>query len=222
MVPGPAMARPGSTTSLGVGSPTAADSLLHDRAELGGQLANRRRIVGGEVGNAQSATEIHGGDLRGLLDTELLDGLVQQTDDPVRGEFEAGDVEDLRTDMAVQTHQSQVLRLEHPADGVQCRTAGQRQPELLVLVCGGDELVGVRLDTDRETNEDILDDARLPRDGIEALDLDHRVQNDMADTGFDRCRQFGDGFVVAVEGDPLRREVSVQRNGQLTAGAHVE
>src|SRR5690242_7018282 len=115
--------------------------------------------------------------------------------------------------MAVQAHQSQVLRLENFADGVHGRTAGQRQPELLVLVRGGYELMGVRLDTDREANEDVLDGARLPRDGIEAVDLDHRVQNDVADTGFDRRREFGDGLVVAVEGNPLGWEVRVQRNG---------
>ena len=82
--------------------------------------------------------------------------------------------------------------------------------------------MGVRLDADGETNEDVLDDARLARDGIEALDFGHRVHNDVPDTGFDRGGQLRDGFVVAVEGNPLRREVGVQRDGQLAAGAHVE
>ena len=82
--------------------------------------------------------------------------------------------------------------------------------------------MGVRFDADGETNEDVLDDARLPRNGIETLDFGHRVQNDMADTGFDRCGQFHGRFVVAVEGNPLRRKVGVQRNGQFAASAHVE
>ena len=115
MVPGPAMARPGSTTSRGVGSPTAADSLLTIVAQLGGQFGHRGRVVGGQVRDAQAATEIDGRDLRGLVDAELVDDLVQQADDAVRGQFEAGDVEDLRADVAVQPDQSQVIGGEYPA-----------------------------------------------------------------------------------------------------------
>ncbi len=147
---------------------------------------------------------------------------MQQAEDTARGEFEAGDVEDLRTDVAVQTDHPQVFGFEDPADGGQRRAAGHGQSEFLVLVCGRDELMGVRFDADGETDEDVLDDACLARNGIQTLDLGHRVQNDVADTGFDRRGQFRDRLVVAVEGDPLRREVGVQRNGQLAAGAHVE
>ena len=148
--------------------------------------------------------------------------VAQQADDPVRGDFEAGDIEDLRTDVAVQPDQPQVIGGEHPPHRGHRRAAGHRQPELLVFVCGGDELVRVRLDADGETDEDVLDDARLARDGVESLDLGHRIQNDVADTGFDRGGQFGDGFVVAVKRDSLWRKVGVQRDGQFTAGAHVE
>ena len=82
--------------------------------------------------------------------------------------------------------------------------------------------MGVRLDTNGETNEDVLDDARLARDPVEALDFGHRVQNDVAYTGFHGGGQLGDRFVVAVQSNPLRRKVCVQRDGQLPAGAHVE
>ena len=124
--------------------------------------------------------------------------------------------------MAVQPHQSQVIGGEYPAHRGHRRAAGHRQPELLVFVCGGDELVRVRLDPDSETNVDVLDDAGLARDGIEALDFGDRVQDDVPDTDFDRRGQFRDGFVVAVEGNPLRREASVQRDGELAAGGHIE
>ena len=82
--------------------------------------------------------------------------------------------------------------------------------------------MGVRLDTDGQAHEDILDDARFARDRVEALDFDHRVQNDVTHPGLDRRGQLLNRFVVAVEGDPLRREVGVQRNGQLAAGADIE
>ena len=39
---------------------------------------------------------------------------------------------------------------------------------------------------------------------------------------FDRGSQFRDGFVVAVQNDPLGREVGVQRDGQFPAGGHVQ
>ena len=147
---------------------------------------------------------------------------MQQADDTVRCDLEAGDIEDLRTDMAVQPDETQVVGGEYPPHRCHRRAAGHREPELLVLVRGGDELVGVRLDADGETNQDVLDDARLTRDGVESIDFGHRVQNDLADPGFDRGLQLRHGFVVAVKGDPLRREVGMQRNGQLPAGAHVE
>ena len=175
-----------------------------------------------QVRDAKAATEIDGGDLRGLVDAELGDDVAQQADDTVRGDLEAADVEDLRADMAVQADQSQVIGGEDPAHRGHRRAAGQRQPELLVFVRGGDELVGVRLDTDGETDKHILDDARLARDGVEALDFGHRVQDDVTDPGFDRGGQLRDGFVVAVQRDPLGREVGMQRDGQLAAGADIQ
>ena len=82
--------------------------------------------------------------------------------------------------------------------------------------------MGVRFDADGEAHQDILDDARLAGDGVEALDFGHRVQDDVPHPSFDRGGQLGHGFIVAVKGDPLGWEVSVQRNGQLPAGAHVQ
>ena len=192
--------------------PTIAPSLV-------GQFGYRRRIVLAQIGNAQAAAEVDGGDLRGLVDPELGDDVAQQADDAVGGEFEAGDVEDLRSDVAVQPDQAQVVGGEHPAHRVHGRAAGQRQAELLVLVGGGDELVGVRLDADGDADQDVLDDPGLPGDGVEPLDLGHRVQHDVTDAGLDRGGQLGDRFVVAVQRDSLGGKSGVQRDGELTAGA---
>ena len=132
------------------------------------------------------------------------------------------DVEDLRPDVAVQSDEAQVVGGEHPPHRVHRRAAGQRQPELLVLVCGRDELVGVRLDADGDPHENVLDDAGRAGDRVEAFDLGHRVEHDVADPGLDGRRQLVDGFVVAVQRDPLGREVGVQRDGQFAAAGHVE
>ena len=124
--------------------------------------------------------------------------------------------------MAVQAHQSEVIAGEHPPNRVHRRAVGQRQPELLVFVGGGDELVGVRLDADGDADQHILDDARLARDGVEALDLDHRVDDDMSDAGLDGSGQLLGRFVVAVQRDPLRREVGMQCDRKFAAGADVQ
>ncbi len=42
--------------------------------------------------------------------------------------------------------------------------------------------MGVRLDTDGETHQDILNDSGLARDGVEALDPGHRIDDNMADS----------------------------------------
>ena len=100
------------------------------------------------------------------------------------GEFEAVDVEDLRADVAVQADESQVLGGEDPPHRRHRRAAGDGQPELLVLVRGRDELVGVRLDSHRQAHQHVLDNARVGRDRVQALDLGHRVHNDVAHTDF--------------------------------------
>ena len=98
-----------------------------------------------------------------LVDAELGDDVAQQSDHPVRGELEARDVEDLRSDVAVQADQPQVVGGEDAAHRGHRGAAGQRQAELLVLVCGGDELVGVRLDADGDPDQHVLHDARARR-----------------------------------------------------------
>ncbi len=118
--------------------------------------------------------------------------------------------------MAVQPDQTQVAGLEDAGDGRHRLAAGQREPELLVLVCGRDELVRVRLDTDGDADQDVLHDAAAGRDLVEALDLDHRVEHDVPDPGRDGGVEFGDGLVVAVHRDPLGGEAGMQCDGQFT------
>ena len=61
----------------------------------------------------------------------------------------------------------------------------------------------------------------LARDRVETFDFDHRIQDNVAHSGFNRSGQFFDGFVIAMKGNSFRRKTSAQRNGQLPAGAHV-
>ena len=116
----------------------------------------------------------------------------------------------------------QPRRAEHPAHGLRGGAAGEREAELLVLVRGGDVLVGVRLDADRHPHQHVLHAAVVAGDPVQPGDLVVRVQHDRADAGRDSRGELGGRLVVAVQRDPLGREVRTQRDRQLAAAAHVQ
>ena len=168
-----------------MGSPTAARFLPDDGAQLRGQILHRRRIVVRQIGDAQPATEIHDRHLRRLFDAEFGNDIAQQADYAVCGDLEARDIEDLRPDVAVQTDQSQMIGGEHASHSGYRGSACQRQPELLVFVGRGDELVGVCLDADGDAHQHVLHDPRRGGDLIETFDLRHRVDHHVPDAGLD-------------------------------------
>ena len=102
-----------------------------------------------------------GVDFRAGQRVESLSGLMAEGYDAVfvgsgapRGrDLEACGVEDLRADVRVQPDQPQRGQLEDAAYGLLGGAGGERETELLVLVGGGDELVGVRLDADRNPHQ---------------------------------------------------------------------
>ncbi len=102
------------------------------------------------------------------------------------------------------------------------RPAGQREAELLVLVRGGDVLVGVRLDADGDP------DHHLGRRCVSrAIAVSRSISSNESTTirptpASTARRSSGVGLVVAVQADPLRRHAGAQRHGQLAAGADVE
>ena len=71
----------------------------------------------------------------------------------LRRHLEAGGVEDLRPEVGVQAAQLQAGRPEGAPDGLEGVAGGAGEPELDVLVGGGDVLVGVGLDTDRDPQQ---------------------------------------------------------------------
>ena len=150
----------------------------------------------------------------------------EQPDDPVRGGLEAGGVEDLRADVAVQAGQVQPRLGRHPLGRLQRVAGGQREAELLVLVRGGDELVGVRLDADGRPDQHR--DGRAPgRDAggaerDEPVDLVEGVDDDVPDARVDSQPQLGRRLVVAVQGDPLGGEAGGKRQRELVAAAGVQ
>ena len=111
---------------------------------------------------------------------------------------------------------------EDPADGGDGIATGQRETELLVFVRGGDVFVGVRLHPHRHPHHDVLNDSGVAGDDVEAVDLGHRVHDDTSDAGLDRVGEFVEGFVVAVQSDPLGRESGVQGHREFPSTGDVE
>ena len=100
--------------------------------------------------------------------------------------------------------------------------AGERQPELLVLVGGRDVLVGVRLDADGDPQQHRHATA-VPAPGLgHPGDLVDAVDDDPADAGRHRPVDLGIALVVAVQADSLRRHPRPQGDRQLAAAAGVD
>ena len=154
----------------------------------------------------------------------LGDDLPEQPDHPVRGDLEPGRVEDLRADVRVQADQRAARAARHPADRLGGVPAGEREAELLVLVRGGDELVGVRLDADGDPDHHRAPGrpsrARQARPAWRSRGTSRRRWR--------RCRrlhgqrQLGVGLVGAVQRDPAGREAGAQCQPQLAGRAHVQ
>src|SRR5674476_32285 len=117
--------------------------------------------------------------------------------------LEAAGVEDLAADVGVQTQQGQACRVAQDATNRLGRLpAGQAEAELLVLVRGGDVLMGVRLDTDRDPDHDRCHDTESLGGAGHPLDLLEGVDHDAGDP-VTKCRlDLGDALVVAVYTDP--------------------
>ena len=119
---------------------------------------------------------------------------------------------------------SSVRRGVHRAQGVQGLTRGDREAELLVLVGGGDVLVGVRLDPGGDPHHDPrpLAESAGGDQPPDALDLVEGVRDDPTDAGVQRQLQLGFALVVAVQTDRARIDPGPQSHGQLAPGAHVD
>lgn len=175
-------------------------------------------VVLGGVRDAEAAAEV---DL-GQFDAVLVADLGEQLHHAPGGDLESGHVEDLRADVRVDADEVEAVEGECTAHRLGGLPVGERDPELLVLVRGGDELVGVGLDADGDADLHPLADAVPLGDVGDADDLLEGVEHDPPDARLDGPLDLGDGLVVAVEGDALGGHPGVQRGGQLTAGADVE
>ena len=197
----------------------------HDLAERVRHCRRVGRIVLGRVGDAHPPAQIEEGD---RVDEFGVSGdeLGEQSDHAVRGDLEAGGIEDLRTDVGVQPHEGKTVGRQDAPHGLGGVAAGQREAELLILMGRRDELVCMGLDADRHPHHDgnrPSDQTGTGRRHIrQPGDLRERVDHDGLDPGFDRGVQLGLRFVGTVQGDPSGRESRFEGQRQLPLGAHVQ
>lgn len=169
-------------------------------------------VVVAGVRDAEAAAEV---DL-GKLDAVLVTHLGEQPDDTPRGNFEARHVEDLRPDVRVDPNELDAVQLDGAPHGLRRLPVGEGDAELLVLVRGGDELVGVRLDAHGDADLHALPLAEAVGDVGDARDLLEGVEHDAPDADLDRAADLFLGLVVAVEGDALGGHARGQRGGELS------
>src|SRR6202012_4645414 len=220
-------ARPGDAAARldgepGPGQPGGPALPVHDVTDALGQQLDLGRLVLVGVGDAEPAAQVQLVDLHVVL-VANPDGQLQH---PLRGHLEPGGVEDLRPDVRVQPGQLQVTAGHHPAHRLVGGAGGQREAELLVVVRGGHELVGVRFDAGRHPDQHPGPAARW-RHPVrvdhqdQPGDLLERVEHDVAHADLDGAGQLCHRLVVAVHGDQVRADPGGQRDLQLAAGAHV-
>ena len=143
---------------------------------------------------------------------------------PAGGDGEAFGIEDLRADVGVDAGQLERRCGVHRAQGVQGLTGGDREAELLVLVRGGDVLVGVRLDPGGDPDHDPrpLTESAGGDQPADAIDLVEGVRDDPTDAGVQGQLELRVALVVAVQADRPRIDSGPQGHGQLAPGADVD
>lgn len=94
--------------------------------------------------------------------------------------------------------------------------------ELLILVGGGDEFMGVCLHPDGDPHHDVLHQTGVGGHRVQPIDLGQRVDDHAPDTGRDGRGELGQRFVVAVQGDSFGGKAGVQGYGQFAATGDVQ
>src|SRR5450756_1743819 len=143
---GPAIERPGSTTSCGTFNPRCAQPAMDHLDEF----ARRGRIVVSRVRNAKATTRSE----LARLETEVVSQLNEQVEHDGHRVFVSTQAEDLRSDVRVQADQFEA-RMPESLFHCAARRAGlDRKTELGIELSCGDVIVRVRLDPGRKPEHD--------------------------------------------------------------------
>ena len=125
--------------------------------------------------------------------------------------------------MAVEPDEVDAVGGGRPLDGPLGIAVAEVEPELRIVLTGGDELVGVGVDPGRDPQQDVgrWSDSLLV-EHVEAIELVEGVDDDVTHTRRDRLTQLVATLVVAVQHARRSGHAGRQRDVQLTAGRDVE
>ena len=201
------MARPGSMEIRGTLMPSSAAVCRDDLGHRRGKHGRFARGVGLGVGDAVAAAQIQ----LGQLDAVVLLDPGQEAQHLLRGQGEALGLEDLRADVRVQAQQVQFRVCQREGDGGGrgrnvIAHRDHREAELLVLVRGGNELVGAGVHAGGQAQHHVGALAGLAGQQCHALQLVQRVDDDAAQVGLQRGADLGDRLVVPVQRQVRRPE----------------
>jgi len=169
---------------LGAVEPERAALVVDHLLERGGEVGGAQRRVGAGVRDAEAAAEVQLGELDAGGGAELRGELERAAD----GHLESERLEDLRADVAVDSAKVQVLRRVAAHQRRQRLSAHDAEPELLVLVGGGDVLVRVGLDARGDAHEDRRPVSARDAGRLDPVDLVEGVHDDPPDALLERER----------------------------------
>ena len=213
---GPAIDRPGSTTSCGRTKPAARGPRFEGRSQRLDEIARRGRVVVSRVGDAKPAAGSQVGRLVVKVALELGDEVEHHLH---RGDV-AAEVEDLGADVRVQPDQVDPGMGERLLDRRPRLAVLDREAELRVELPGRDVVVGVRLDAGRDAQLG-LDAAPFRHHAAQQLELVGPVDDDRA-ARFRREGELFGGLVVAEEVDPVGGKPGAKGEVELARRHDVE
>ena len=202
-----AMARPGSAETRGSDARGGA-RVGHRPAPLG----DRGRRLAFDVRDSEPAPD------RQLIQSkrvdercERLDGLLEELSD-----------EHLRADVRVDPDQLDRFGRRgavHRSVGI---TRRESEPELGVVLAGHDVLVGVRLDAGRDAQQHLRHPSVGDVHPLQAIEFIEAVNDDATDAGVAGHAQLVITLVVAMQDEPVGRDIGGQRHMQLSTTRYVD
>ena len=124
--------------------------------------------------------------------------------------------------MAVQATQDQAIGGEALLGRLLSLARCQGEAELLILVGGRDELVGIDVHARGHAHQDVLGGAQVAGHAGQFGDLLERVDDDEFHARLDGGTEELLVLVIAVHRDALGREVGVQGDAQLTEARDIQ
>ena len=182
-------------------------------------LLDRRRVVGGRVGDAEAAAEVAARAAGRRPQSSACSGeqALGRLGEAVRTRRSGS-----RCGSAARAGRARGMRADARRRARRRRSSGDA--ELLVLVGGGEELVrrGVHAAVDPQPHT-LRPGRRVRAASATPLDLDVAVDDDRADAGRHRAFDLGAG-TCCCRGSPMRAgsAPAAERDGELAAGAHVD